>query len=647
VTTATDDRLAAGRAAFERHEWAEAYDALRAADGDSPLAGEDLERLAEAARWSRHFPEMLDTFERAEGAFARAGDRRGAARVALHLTWEHYQRGDDAQTTGWFGRAATHLEGDTTCAEYGRFLMLSGVSTVLDGDLEAGRDLLQQAREVARSVGDADVEGLCRIYLGHALVNLGDTAAGLAMVDEATAAAMSGTLGVQAAGSIYCSTIFLCRNRGDWRRAGEWTDASLRWCERESVTGFPGLCRFHHAEVMRFRGALEEAERDALEAVEELIASAPRWAAWAYHELGDVRRRRGNVAGAVDAFRQASELGFDPQPGFALLRLDEGDLVTAQRAIRRAVADQAMLAQESLGLVLPAQVTIELAAGDLDAARSALAALEARADQSTSTAFAAAASTARGELALAEGRPEDAGRELRRAGQGWREVDAPYEGARTRMLLARAYTAEGDETAARGELEAAQSAFQRIGAARDAERVADLLEGPRPEIRAVRTFVFTDIVDSTKLVDVLGDEAWDGLLSWHDRTLRACFEAHGGKEVKHEGDGFFVAFPDSRSAIEGACAIQRALADHRRDHGFAPQVRIGLHTAEVTERSGDFVGKGVHAAARVGAAAVGGEILVSRAALDAAGDGFQVRDERAVELKGLVAPVKVASVDWR
>jgi tetratricopeptide (TPR) repeat protein len=439
VTTATDDRLAAGRAAFARHDWAEAYDTLRAADGDSALAGEDLERLAEAARWSRHFPEMLDAFERAEGAFARAGDRRGAARVALHLTWEHYQRGDDAQMTGWFGRATTHLEGDTACAEYGRLLMLSGVSTVLDGHLESGRDLLQQAREVARSVGDADVEGLCRIYLGHALVNLGDTAAGLAMVDEATAAAMSGTLGVQAAGSIYCSTIFLCRNRGDWRRAGEWTDASLRWCERESVTGFPGLCRFHHAEVMRFRGALEEAERDALEAVEELIASAPRWAAWAYHELGDVRRRRGDLAGAADAFRQANELGFDPQPGLALLRLDEGDLVGAQRAIRRAVADQAMLAQESLGLVLPAQVTIELAAGDLDAARGALAALEARAGQSASTAFAAAAATARGELALAEGRSEDAGRDLRRAGQGWHEVDAPYEGAKTRVLLARVY----------------------------------------------------------------------------------------------------------------------------------------------------------------------------------------------------------------
>jgi class 3 adenylate cyclase len=646
VTATIDDRLAAGRAAFERHAWADAYAALRAVDAESPLGGEDLERLAEAARWSHHFPEMLDAFERAEGVFARTGDRRGAARVALHLTWEHYQRGDDAQTTGWVGRAASHLEGDTGCAEYGRLLMLSGISTVLDGDLESGRDLLQQAREVARGVGDADVEGLCRIYLGHALVNLGETAAGLAMVDEATAAAMSGTLGVQAAGSIYCSTIFLCRNRGDWRRASEWTDASLRWCERESVSGFPGLCRFHHAEVMRFRGALEEAEQDALEAIEELTASAPRWAAWAFHELGEIRRRRGDLRGAVDAFRQASELGFDPQPGFALLRLDEGDVVTAQRAIRRAVADEAMLSRESLGLVLPAQVTIELAADDLDAARGAYAALEARAEQSASTAFAAAAATARGELALAEGRPEDASRELRRAWQGWREVDAPYEGAQTRLLLARAYQGEGDEAAARQELEGAQSAFRRIGAVREAERVAGLLETPRSESRAVRTFVFTDIVDSTRLVEALGDEAWEGLLGWHDRTLRACFDAHGGDEVKHEGDGFFVVFPDTRRAIDGACAIQRSLAQHRRDHGFAPQVRIGVHTAEVTERSGDFVGKGVHAAARIGAAAMGGEILASRAVIEGAGDGIMVSNERSLELKGLADPVRVASVDW-
>jgi class 3 adenylate cyclase len=640
------DTLTAGREAFTHHQWERAYDLLRAEDADHRLGPDDLEQLAEAARWSRHYPDVLDTFERAQVGFAHAGDRRGAARVALKLAWENFTRNDDAVATGWFGQAATLLENDTECAEYGLFLIVSGYTMLMGGNIDAGRDLLEQARDVGRRVGDQDVEGLASIYLGHALVTGGDQAAGLAMVDEATAAAMSGRLGVQAAGTIYCSTIFLCRNIGDWRRAGEWTDASTRWCQRESVSEFPGLCRFHHAEIMRFRGALADAEEDALSAVDELMGSAPRWAGFAYHELGEVRRRRGDLAGAAEAFRRSAAQGFDPQPGAALLRLDEGDAAGAQRAIRRAVADDSVLAQEGRALVLPAQVTIEITAGDLDAARGALESLEDRVSVSGSGAFGAAAATARGEVALAEQRAGDAVIELRRARHAWQDVDAPYEGARTRVLLARAYRAERDEAAAVVELESAQSTFERIGAVRDSAKTIGLLAKPG-DARAVRTFMFTDIVDSTKLVELLGDESWENLLAWHDRALRVCFDEHNGDEVKNEGDGFFVAFPDPGSAIDCATHIQRSLADHRREHGFAPQVRIGVHTAEVTDREGDYGGKGVHTAARVGAAATANEILVTLVALNGLDERFTTSAQRALDLKGLAEAVPVATVDWR
>ena len=556
----TLEALAAGRESFARHEWDAAYGKLQEANADAPLGPEDLERLAEAARWSRHYPEMLDTLERAEGAFATVGDNRGAARVALRLAWEHDWRRDDALASGWYGRAVTLLEDDTDCSEYGLLLMMSGYAMLQGGNIEAGSDLLTQARDVGRRVGDPDVEGLANIYLGHALVTSGNTKAGLAMVDEATAGAMSGRLGVQAAGVIYCSTIVLCRSIGDWRRASEWTDASLRWCQRESVTGFPGLCRFHHAEVMRFRGALADAELDALDAIDELMSAAPKFAAWAYQELGEVRRRRGDLTGAAEAFRKSADLGFDPQPGLALLRLDEGDPRGAQRAIRRAVADESGLAAESRALVLPAQITIEIAAGDTEGARAALTELEARVETTGSSAFAASAATARGEVALAEQRAGDAVRELRGAWQAWRDVDAPYEGAQTLALLARAYRAEGDEAAAILEFESAQAAFDRIGAGRESALVSTLLRKPaRSDSRAVRTFMFTDIADSTKLVELLGDEAWENLLAWHDRTLRACFDRHHGEEVKQEGDGFFVAFVDGRAALECAIATQRIL----------------------------------------------------------------------------------------
>jgi class 3 adenylate cyclase len=642
----TVDTLTAGRDAYARHEWERAYDLLRAADADNDLGPEDLEQLAEAARWSRHYPDVLDTFERAQVGFARAGDRRGAARVALRLAWENFTRNDDAVATGWYGQAATLLENDTESAEYGLLLIVSGYTVLMGGNIDAGRELLEQARDVGRRVGDQDVEGLASIYLGHALVTSGDQAAGLAMVDEATAAAMSGRLGIQAAGTIYCSTIFLCRNIGDWRRAGEWTDASTRWCQRESVSEFPGLCRFHHAEIMRFRGALVDAEKDALSAVDELMGSAPRWAGFAYHELGEVRRRRGDLVGAAEAFRKSAAQGFDPQPGAALLRLDEGDVAGAQRAIRRAITDDSVLAQEGRALVLPVQITIEIAAGDLDAARGALESLEQRVNASGSGAFAAAAATGRGEVALAEQRPGDAVVELRRAWQAWQDVDAPYEGARTRVLLSRAYRAEGDEAAAVVELESAQAAFAGMGATRDADKISAMLARPA-DARAVRTVMFTDIVDSTKLVELLGDEPWESLLAWHDRTLRACFDQYGGVEVKHEGDGFFVAFTDSGHALECAVSLQRTLDEHRRDHGFAPQVRVGVHAAEVTEREGDYGGKGVHVAARIAAAAGPGEIVTSATTVAAARDPVASSNARQLELKGLAEPVLVATVDWR
>ena len=113
---------------------------------------------------------------------------------------------------------------DTECREYALLLMQSGVSMFGAGDLETAREHLARAGELARRTGDRDVEALARIYQGHVLVNLGEESAGMALADEATASAMSGELGVQAAGTIYCSTIVLCRNRGDWRRAQEWTD---------------------------------------------------------------------------------------------------------------------------------------------------------------------------------------------------------------------------------------------------------------------------------------------------------------------------------------------------------------------------------------------------------------------------------------
>jgi class 3 adenylate cyclase len=165
--------------------------------------------------------------------------------------------------------------------------------------------------------------------------------------------------------------------------------------------------------------------------------------------------------------------------------------------------------------------------------------------------------------------------------------------------------------------------------------------------RVTRTFMFTDIVRSSNLVEAIGDEAWEDLVGWHDRTLRGLFEEHRGREVDHAGDGFFVAFEDPGAALAAAVAIQRSLAQHRRSHGFAPQVRIGIHAAEATDLGQDYRGKGVHRAARIGALAEGGEILVSEETLAAADGGWEASEAREVPLKGFTEPAWVASLSWR
>jgi class 3 adenylate cyclase len=164
--------------------------------------------------------------------------------------------------------------------------------------------------------------------------------------------------------------------------------------------------------------------------------------------------------------------------------------------------------------------------------------------------------------------------------------------------------------------------------------------------RVERVFMFTDIVDSTRLAETLGDQAWDGVIRAHDKVLRAAVAEQGGEEVKATGDGFFLAFADTDRAINAAVAIQRRLAEQRRAHGFAVAVRIGIHGAEVNRVGLDYTGSGVNQAARVGAAADGGEILVSAATFAGARHAFGEVARRTVKLKGLSAPVEVVSIDW-
>jgi class 3 adenylate cyclase len=252
---------------------------------------------------------------------------------------------------------------------------------------------------------------------------------------------------------------------------------------------------------------------------------------------------------------------------------------------------------------------------------------------------------------LAQGHAATALARLRHSVELWHEIGAPYEIARARTALGEALRAEGDEDAARLEFEAAKSDFEGLGALPDAKRVGQLLGqddgiAARAGERVKRTFVFTDIVGSTPLAEALGDDAWLELIRWHDQSLRSIFNRYGGTEVRQTGDGFFVAFEDPSVAIEAAVGVQRSLAEHRRSHGFAPQVRIGLHEAEASTRAIDFAGRGVHEAARIGSLAEGSQIVASVNTTEGAAMRYPVSPPRTVTLKGVSQPVNVVTIEW-
>jgi len=171
------------------------------------------------------------------------------------------------------------------------------------------------------------------------------------------------------------------------------------------------------------------------------------------------------------------------------------------------------------------------------------------------------------------------------------------------------------------------------------------LRGKEAPRRVEKTFMFTDIEKSTNLVEALGDEAWQGLLRWHDETLRSMFAEHKGDEVVSTGDGFFVGFDSPDEALACAVAIQRRLDEHRRLHGFAPKVRIGVHATGATQSGRNFSGKGVHEASRIAGLAEGSEIMSSKET--AAGSRFPVSEARTVTLRGTSEAIDVVTVEWR
>ena len=427
---------------------------------------------------------------------------------------------------------------------------------------------------------------------------------------------------------------------------------------RQSVGGYPGICRVHRAELKRLHGRWSEAEQEARQACVELERFGLLDAVgYAQYEVGEVRLRMGDLDAAGEAFDRAYEYGHDAQPGIALLHLARGEIDEAARrsdarSPRRPAAREPPTERPGRACSLPRSTSRWRPATWRRPAQRSIE-LESIATDFQRPVFEAGALTARGELLLGEDRPAEASPLLGRSWRLWQDTDLPYESARARLRYAEA----GRPTATRRPLAgtcglpaACSSGSARGSTSHGSTR--SWARRPNRRSRATQrvttTFMFTDIVTSTDLVGLIGDDAWGDLLQWHDRELRSAFANHRGEEVKHTGDGFFVAFERADRRARVRVDIQRRLARHRHEHGFAPTVRIGLHTAEAIARGRRLPGprRARRRAHRCGRDDE--EILVSSAALGEMGSvRFGLSDPRQLTLKGVDEPVEVRSVDWR
>ena len=461
------------RESATKGDWHQAFDLLMEADADDFLGPTDLPVLGEVAYAAGHLDVTVEAWERAHAACMQAGDQVAAAgaavRLAMHLLFDTALM---APVRGWLARAERLLEGHDETPAHAWLGVVRAYERMLTGDTAGARQWARRAIDVG-SRCDPAACAIGRVAEARLFILDGEVPQGLALLDEAGVATVSGELDPLSTGVVYCELVCALQGLALYDVAEQWTEAMERWCETNAIGSLHGRCRVHRAEILRLRGSCHEAQRQALMACEELRPYLRRELGWPLNELGRIRLHQGDIAGAEQALLAAHRAGWDPQPGLALVRLAQGDVTAAAASIRDALEHPVRVPSKERppnsdlqrAPLLDAQVEIAIAAGDIDRARSAADELDLVAARFESKALVASAAHARGRVRLADGDATGAEQSLSEAVRLWNEVGAPYEAASARLGLADAHDASGSEQRADLERQAARTILEEIEAA--------------------------------------------------------------------------------------------------------------------------------------------------------------------------------------
>jgi tetratricopeptide (TPR) repeat protein len=600
ATPTDDERIDAARRAIARGDWADALDALEI--DPSTESAEVLELRAEALYGAGDFEGCVGSWEDLHSLLVRRGDEieagRVAAMVAMYLMMD---TGLMAPVRGWLRCADRHLDGVDDHPVQAIIAMVRAYERFMCGSMSEARTHATLAIELGERFGVVPAVVIGRTCSARLTILDGDVEAGLELLDEVGALLMSGAADPLTTGMMYCEIICAAQGLLMPDLAAQWTDVMEHWRHGAAVGGINGRCRVHRAEVLRVSGTCDLAEAEAIAACEELRPWMRREFGWPLVELGNVRLRSGDLDGAEQAFVQAAALSWSPQPGLALVHLARGDADTAAAMISRAIEFPIDIpskerppfgplrlaplydAQAAIAYARRDRVTLERAAGEL-------------ADVATrypSPVVRASELLARARLALLDADPERAIGLACGAVAEFDGVGAPFEAAQARLLAADGYEAAARADEARIERRTACDALVGFGAHWWAERVGEPRRstvatpvGPRAVFRAVGDMRTIEWGPSSVVIrDLKGYRYIERLLAEPGREFHAADLARldsGADPRVAVGTGLPVL---DRTAKE---AYRRRLADIDEDIADARE-NNDLARIELAERDRDYL----------------------------------------------------------
>lgn len=448
-----------GRRAFEVADWETAFDELSRVR--SELEVDDLALLARSAWYLARIPQSIELSEEVFRRYTDESRPDKAAATALFLALEWFARNELAVTSGWMSRSRRLLASLPDGVLHGYLAYLDGMFELfVEG--RAPHASITQLRALNAELRDPLIETLELAVSGVSELRHGDVARGFAQLDEAMLPVIAGHVPAEWGGDIYCTVIHVCHDLADFTRMAEWTSATERWSQHSASEAiYPGICRVHRLELRAAHGDWADVETK-LAQESEALRDRQAWIAGAgFYQLGEIRRFRGDVAGAREAYAAARQAGTDPQPGEAMLLFTEGRSDAAWSALSAALHGRDRVARARL---LREAVEVAIALGEIDEAAQLVREARENADAYGTPGFTAWADHAEGMLRFAQGRIDEALFALQSAAAAFRRDRQPFEVASVLVWMARAHASAGEDRLAVQFGAEARDIFERLGA---------------------------------------------------------------------------------------------------------------------------------------------------------------------------------------